>query len=125
MRNFLDILLDVHYNVHVNTKTTLSISEARKNIFNISNEAQKPGNYYTLTEKGRPKVVIISAEEFESWQETMEILADPAIIEDIKEANSDIQTGLYTKTYGNIKNLAKKLDAIPSTSKTKRSKTTR
>jgi len=125
MRNLIDLFLGVHYNVHVNTRTTLSISEARKNIFNITDEAQKPGNYYTLTEKGRPKVVIISAEEFESWQETIEILADPVVMKDIKEANSDIQTGAYAKTYGDMKNLAKKSNAISSTSKTERSKTTR
>jgi prevent-host-death family protein len=48
------------------TKTTLSISEARKNIFLIAEEVQKKNAYYTLTERGRPKVVMLSAERFES-----------------------------------------------------------
>lgn len=32
-------------------KTTIPISEARKKIFKIAEEVQKPDNYYTLTEK--------------------------------------------------------------------------
>lgn len=82
----------------MNTKTTLSISDARKKIFKISDEAQR-GNYYTLTEKGRPKVVIMSAEEFESWQETLEVMHEfPHLKKDMKEARRDYTSGRY-KTY--------------------------
>ena len=47
------------------TKTTLSVSEARKNIFEIVDEVQKPNIYYTLTERGKPKAVVLSAEKFD------------------------------------------------------------
>jgi len=67
-------------------KNVIPISEARKNIFQIANEVQKPDNYFTLTENGRPKVVIISADEFESWLETVEILNSPEIMKEINDA---------------------------------------
>lgn len=51
------------------TKTTLSISEARKRFFAIAEEVQQPNNYYTLTERGKPKAVIVSADYFESLLE--------------------------------------------------------
>lgn len=80
----------------MDTKTTLPISEARKKIFKISDEVQKPGYYYTLTEKGRPKVVMMSAEEFESWQETLEVMKEfPDIRKDIKDAERDYKKGKY------------------------------
>lgn len=47
-------------------KNIVPISEARKNIFSIAKEVQVSETYYTLTEKGRPKVVMLSAERFES-----------------------------------------------------------
>jgi prevent-host-death family protein len=76
--------------------TILSISEARKEIFKIAEEVQKPSNYYTLTEKGRAKAVIMSANEFESWQETMEVMREfPDIDRDIKEAGRAIKSGEY------------------------------
>jgi|GEM_PF-2738904 len=46
------------------TKNVLPITTARRKIFLIAEEAQK-GEVYTLTERGIPKVVILSAERFE------------------------------------------------------------
>lgn len=45
-------------------KTTFSITEARKKLFLIANEVTRKNIYYTLTEYGRPKVVILSATKF-------------------------------------------------------------
>lgn len=80
----------------MNSKRTLSISEARKKFFKIAEEVQKPSIYYTLTEKGRPKAVIMSAEEFESWQETLEVMKEfPNLKEDIRKAKKDYKKGNY------------------------------
>jgi len=80
----------------MDTKTTLPISEARKKIFKIAEKVQKPATHYTLTEKGRPKAVIISAEEFESWQETLEVMRDfPDLEKDIKKAEREYKKGNY------------------------------
>lgn len=80
----------------MNTKTTLPITEARRHIFDITEEVQKPGTYYTITEKGRPKAVLMSAEEFESWQETLEVMHDfPDLKKDIKETESAVKSGEY------------------------------
>ena len=82
----------------MNTKTTLSISEARKKIFEIAKMVQKPSTHYTLTEKGRPKVVVMSAEEFESWQETLEVIKDfPNLEKDIKKAEIEYKKGRYLR----------------------------
>lgn len=79
-------------------KTTLPISEGRKKIFKIAEEVQKPSTYYTLTEKGKPKVVVMSAEEFESWQETMEIKREfPDLKKDIKKIDKAVEMGGHKK----------------------------
>ena len=76
------------------TKNTISISEARKNIFDIAEDVQKPGVYYTFTDKGKPKAVLMSAEEFESWVETLEIMKDfPDLEKEIKEAEKEYKKG--------------------------------
>lgn len=78
------------------TKTTLPISEARKRIFEIAEDVQKPNRYYTLTEKGYPKAVIMSAEEFESWVETLEVMRDfPDLKKDIREAEKEYRAGKF------------------------------
>lgn len=80
----------------MDTKTTLPISEARKQIFKISNDVQKSRVHYTFTDKGRPKVVLMSAEEFESWQETLEVTRNfPNLKTDIKKAEEDYKRNNY------------------------------
>ncbi|MBI2035922.1 MAG: type II toxin-antitoxin system Phd/YefM family antitoxin [Candidatus Liptonbacteria bacterium] len=87
----------------MNIKTTLPISEARKRIFAIAKDVQKPSQHYTLTDKGIPKAVILSAEEFESWVETLEVLQDfPDLIKDVREAERQYKNGEY-KTWKEIK----------------------
>ena len=91
----------VRYNVHIlkysimNTQNILSITNARKNIFELAENVQKPGIHYTLTENGCPKVVMMSVDEFDSIMETMEIMSDPELMKDIKEAEEDFKKGDY------------------------------
>jgi|SRR3989344_3269797 len=88
---------------------TISISQARKEIFAIAEEVQKPGLYFTLTEKGRPKVVILSAEEFESLIETMEVLSQfPNLEKSSKKADEAVKSGNF-KDYITLGELEKKL----------------
>lgn len=78
------------------TKTTISISEARKRLFEVAEEVQAPQTVYTFTEKGKPKVVMMSAENFESWAETLEVMADfPHLRKDVQETRQAIKNGSY------------------------------
>ena len=127
----------VRYNVliMINTKTTISISEARRRIFNIADEVQAPNKVYTLTADGKPKVVIMSAEEYESWTETMEVLRDcPDIFERIAESDRAVKTGDWSnfvtwedfkKDWSVVAEKPKKKYAISNTSTKKRKKATR
>lgn len=76
--------------------TTISITEARKRLFQIAKEVQIPGRSYILTEKGKPKVIIMSVEEFDSWKETVEVLTEfPDLKKDIDQVERDIKSGEY------------------------------
>jgi prevent-host-death family protein len=78
------------------TRTTISLTEARKRIFDIAEEVQKPGVYYTFTENGRPKAVVMSANEFESWAETLEVSHDfPDLEKDTRKAEGEFEKGDY------------------------------
>ncbi len=78
----------------MSTKTTIPISEARKKIFQLAKEVQRPSVFYTLTDSGRPKAVIMSARDFESWQETLEVMnIFPNWKKDIEKARDDYKKG--------------------------------
>ncbi|HCC06433.1 TPA: hypothetical protein DEP94_03710 [Candidatus Nomurabacteria bacterium] len=97
----------------MNTKTTISISEARVRLFEIAEEVQSPHTVFSFTEKGKPKVVMMSAENFESWAETLEVMSDfPSLRKELKET----QKAIANKTY---KKWAKFDDVFPGLIKTK------
>jgi prevent-host-death family protein len=92
----------------MNSKTTISISEARKKIFEIANDVQAPNNMYTLTENGKPKAVLMSADEFESWMETLEVVKDfPDLKKDINKFENDLKDKKH-KDYVSLEDVLKK-----------------
>jgi prevent-host-death family protein len=75
---------------------TLPITEARKRIFELAEDVQVPGSSYVLTERGRSKVVLVSADEYDSWMETIEVVrAFPDLEKDIAKAESEYKRGEY------------------------------
>jgi len=80
----------------MNIETVLSIAKARKKIFKIAKVVQTPNSCYILTEKGKPKIAMISAKELESLQETLEIThIFPNLEKDIKKAEKEYKSGNY------------------------------
>jgi len=116
--------------------TTITITEARKRLFQIAKEVQIPGRSYTLTEKGRPKVTIISFEEYDSLKETIEVLTEfPNLKKDMEEAEKAVKTGEY-KNWTTLEDLlgregfvfhdkSSNKYEVSSSAKTKSRKTTR
>ncbi len=87
-------IVNVPYNVHMNNINTLSLTEARKQLFELAKNVQQPAVYYTFTAKGRDSVVMLSADEFASWMETFEVLKDfPQLDQDLAELAHDTATG--------------------------------
>ena len=86
------------YIITMDAKHTISTSEARKRIFEITKDVQAAHRVYTLTENGKPKAVILSAEEYESLVETLDVLRTyPEILEEGKEIDAAIRSGEWKK----------------------------
>ena len=72
---------------------TLPFTEARKDLSKILDQVSAIHEHVTITRQGKPAAVVMSADEFESWQETLEILADPKALAAIRRAEKDIAAG--------------------------------
>ncbi len=72
---------------------TLPITEARNKLPTLVNDANKKLDEYVITVNGKRAAVLMSAEEFESWKETLEIMSDPKLMKDLKEAEEDVKAG--------------------------------
>jgi prevent-host-death family protein len=77
-------------------KKVLSLTEARKNIFKIVADIEKEGVSYGFTERGKIKAVLMPANEFESWRETLAVMKEfPDLDKSIAEARKDWQNKNY------------------------------
>lgn len=89
----------------------MTITEARKNLYAVVDEAEHPGVTVAITHNGMPKVVVMSFEEYEGWQETMEIMADPELDKELTEAMKEMKSGKLHKdaiSLGEVKKRLKK-----------------
>ena len=72
---------------------TLPLTDARKALPKIVDEVSKDHEHVVITKRGRPEAVVMSLDEFESWQETLEIMADRKAMAAIARAERDIKAG--------------------------------
>ena len=78
---------------------TLPLSEARTKLSSLIDEVRDRNEEVTITRNGRPVAVLVSADEFESWKETISIRTDAALSEEIRRGLAALEEGnarLYT-----------------------------
>lgn len=65
-------------------------TEVRDKLRDILDDVVATGNQYTITRHGRPVAVLVSADEYESLIETLNILSDSDAMDAISEGESDL-----------------------------------
>jgi len=80
---------------HINMIRTLTITKAREELPTLVDRASKRMDDYIITVNGIPQAIIMSVAEYESWQETNEILANPSLMKSIKQGEEDIKNGKF------------------------------
>ena len=75
---------------------TLPLSEAKAKLSRLVDEVSRRDERVTITKNGKPAAILLSPEEFEGWQETVEILSDPRLMAQIRRNVRALKTA---KTY--------------------------
>lgn len=72
---------------------TTSLSDLKSHLSDYVDRAEHEHDRFTITRNGRPAVVLVSADEWESLQETLFWLSQPGIHDDLAQAEADIAAG--------------------------------
>jgi prevent-host-death family protein len=72
---------------------TLPLAEIKKRLSEIVDGVESRHDRVVLTRNGRPAAVILSPDDLESLEETLEILSNPAAIREIRKAENEVDTG--------------------------------
>lgn len=78
---------------------TLSLSEVKARLSALVDEVSSRDEEVVITKNGQPAAVLVSADEYESWQETLEVRADAGLMRDIRRGLTALKAGnskLYT-----------------------------
>jgi antitoxin YefM len=72
--------------------TTLPVADARANFSKLIESAATTHERFEITRNGDRVAVLLSSEDFDSMQETLDILSDPAEVQAIREGVADLKT---------------------------------
>ncbi|MFC9964637.1 type II toxin-antitoxin system Phd/YefM family antitoxin [Nocardia ignorata] len=75
---------------------TIPISEAKTRLTELADKADREHDHFTLTRNGRARAVLVGVSEWESIQETMAILANRPLREELAQAAADDAAGNLT-----------------------------
>lgn len=87
---------------------TITLKELRPDLPNVVDQIHKKWERYIVTKHGKPSVVMLSVEDYESLMETLDILADPNAIKGLKQGEEDLCKG-KTHTWQEVKSRLEKL----------------
>jgi prevent-host-death family protein len=71
----------------------LSLSEAKARLSELVADCERDEEELVITRNGRPAAVLMSADEYEGWRETREILRNRALIKEIRQGLQELEKG--------------------------------
>ena len=74
---------------------TISLKEARSRFSKIVDKVDRLSDRYVVTKNGSPKAVVMSADEFESWTETLELLTNPKAVKALEQGLKEAKAGKF------------------------------
>jgi prevent-host-death family protein len=77
---------------------TLPLAEAKAQLSRLVDRVAATDEQILITRNGRPAAVLISPDEYESWQETRAVQSDRELVEEIRRGLRDLKRGgrIYT-----------------------------
>jgi antitoxin YefM len=63
----------------------LPLSEVKMKLSELVNIVERRDEEITITRNGKPVAMLISKDEYESWKETVKILQDAELMQEIRE----------------------------------------
>ena len=102
--------------------TTVSATQARANFYDLIDEVAASGKRVGITNKGETKAVLISQEDLDSLEVTLDVMSDPKLMESIRWGDEDIKVG-KVRDWEDIKKelgLESKVDAPSKTKQPRR-----
>lgn len=72
---------------------TVPFTVARATLSDLLDEVHASRDHVVISRNGRPIALLMSLDEYESLQETIEVLSDEELMEQLRESEEDVKAG--------------------------------
>jgi prevent-host-death family protein len=72
---------------------TVPFTEARSTFSELLDYVQAEQDHVVITRNGKQVALLMSMDEWESWEETIEVLSDPGLMETLRQSEEDVKAG--------------------------------
>ncbi len=72
---------------------TISLKQARSRFFSLVDKADRLSARFLVTKNGTPKAVVMGAEEYERWVETLELLSNAKAVKSLEQGLKEAKRG--------------------------------
>lgn len=73
--------------------SVMPLGEVRDRLSEVISEVETTHERVTITKHGQPAVVLIAADDLESLEETLDLLRTPGALEQITQAEAELERG--------------------------------
>ena len=74
---------------------TIPLKEARAKFSKLVDRVGRLSNRYIVTKNGTPMAVVMSAQEFEGWVETLEFMSNPKAVKALDQGLKEAKAGKF------------------------------
>lgn len=78
----------------VMSEDILPLAEVKKRLSEMVDRVEHHHDRVVLTRRGRPAAVLMSPDDLESLEETLDLLSTPGAIAEIRKAQAEVDSGL-------------------------------
>lgn len=71
----------------------VALGEVKNRLSELVERVQRQHGRIVITKHGQPSAVIVSIEDLESLEDTLEILSDPKAMKELRKAQAEIRAG--------------------------------
>lgn len=72
---------------------TIPFSEARSSLSELLDFVQAEQEHVVITRNGKQAALLMSMDEWESWEETLEVAQDTELVEHLERSDADVKAG--------------------------------
>ena len=68
-------------------------TDARATLSDLHERVENEQEHVFITRQGKPVAIVMSVDEWESWEETIDVLSEPDAMDALRKSEEDVKAG--------------------------------